>query len=683
MGFAKRILGIFHSKRSEKDYLHEFPLNQLFRIVEKISYGQTLEEILQTIVGAVEEYKPEIMASILLLDRESMTLKSVAAPRVPIEFSAIVNETKIGPSVGSCGTAAYRKQLVIVDDIQNDPLWSNYKDLAKQFGFGACWSQPIFSAKGDVLGTFALYYSNPRKPSQAELMLIHSCAYITGIAIERKRSEDKRKESEARYRSLIEQASDAIVLCDEKGSIVEVNISACSLLGYTKEEILKLNSRNIILVEDVKGVLSHSLEKSGLTERNLIKKDGSVFPAEVSFNLVHVNNQIYGQAIIRDVSESKAAQHEILRLNQTLEKKVEERTDELGKANRILSSTNEDLTKALQELQSLQAQVMQAEKMVALGQLISGIAHELNTPLGAILASNENIVSLRGDRFREILSQFSLFNSEEKKIWAKYFEKGSKIPAFPNYSESKRKRKELLSVFDKKNMEANRSLVENLIEIDISLEDFENDLGSKALPELSKIIENAIAFSEIFRSSSIIQEATLKAKRVMTALKTYIYQDRENHRGEVNIPEQIDTVLTLYYNNSKESVRFTKEYVSDSIAWGVADQISQIWANLIANSLQAMNFKGEIGISSRIEGDYLRIDIEDNGPGIPKEIQANIFDSFFTTKEKGVGSGLGLNICKKILEDNGGSISFTSVPGKTVFTVKLPHASAHRVETKR
>ncbi len=656
----------------------ELPLNQLFRIIEKLSYGQSLQEILRTIIDAVEEYRPEIKASVHLLDHDHITLRHGAAPHLPAEYNAFIDGQSIGPSVGSCGTAAYLKKLVIVENIQKDPLWKDYKDMAGKFGLEACWSQPIFSSTGDVLGTFALYYTQPKKPSNAELMLIHSCAYITGIAIERKRSEDLRNESETKYRSLIEQASDAIFLFHQNGLVVDVNISGCRLLGYDKEEILKLNSKEIILSKNLD---TESTQFAGLTfgkairvERKLMKKDGNVFPADVSLNLISINNQIFLQAIVRDISEQKASEAEIIRLNQTLEKKVDERTNELENANRILSSTNADLVHALQELRTLQTQMMQSEKMIALGQLISGIAHEVNTPLAAILASNENIVSLQEENLLAMLEQFSGFSEEERKIWIGCFHHGSKIPTFLNYSESKKKRKEILSLFRLKNVQEKKILIENLMELDLPIQDLDQALKSKSVSELETIVENAIAFSGIFRSSLIIKEATLKAKRVMTALKTYIYQDWENRPGSINIPEQIDTVLTLYYNTSTDLVKFSQNYIHDSIAWGVSDQISQIWTNLISNSLQAMNFKGKIAISSHIEGEYLAIDIEDNGPGIRPDIQPNIFDSFFTTKGKGMGSGLGLSICKKILDDNGGSINFSSSPGKTVFTVKLLRA---------
>ncbi|WP_207761466.1 GAF domain-containing sensor histidine kinase [Leptospira perolatii] len=659
----------------------ELPLKQLFYIIEKLSFGQPLNEILLTIITAIEEYKPDLRASVLILDTDGKTLRHGAAPRLPVEYNLMVDGLQIGPSAGSCGTAVYRKELVIVQDIQTDPLWSDYVEIAKRFQLGACWSHPIISSTGQVLGTFALYYSQPKKPTEPELMLINSCAYIVGVAIERKRSEDSRNQSEAKYRTLVEQASDAIFLITDDNSIAEVNLSGSKLLGYKKEELLGRKFSELFSSENAEQpaieMSAIYIGKSDLFERSLITKDSRIFPAEISVSFIKLNDQTYLQAMVRDISERKKAELEIVRLNQTLEKKVEERTKELEAANRILSTTNENLVKALEDLQNLQAQMMQAEKMVALGQLISGIAHEVNTPLGAILASNENIVSLKERNLLSLLEQFTKFDECDRKLWSNFFEHGARIPSFANYSENKRKRKEIQAIFEQKEYKDKKALVENLIDLDLPIQDVNSVLEKKSVSDVERIVQNAIEFSGIFRSSLIIQEATLKAKRVISALKTYIHQDRTNEPTVVNIPEQIDTVLTLYYNSSKEHVNFVQNFDPDSKVWGVADQLSQIWTNLISNSLQAMDFKGTVTIHTIRQGDSLVVEIGDNGPGIPKEIQSQIFEPFFTTKESGMGSGLGLSICKKIAEENGGSINFTSSPKETKFSVKLPYAN-HR-----
>src|SRR5262249_38523995 len=141
--------------------------------------------VLTSLILQVEQQHPGMLGSVLRLDRDTNELRTAAAPSLPPEYSAQIDGLKIGPQVGSCGTAAYLRQRVIVEDIAHDPLWAPARALAAQFKLAACWSQPIFSRAGDVLGTFALYYGKPRTPTEDELHAIDLAAHVAGIAVER------------------------------------------------------------------------------------------------------------------------------------------------------------------------------------------------------------------------------------------------------------------------------------------------------------------------------------------------------------------------------------------------------------------------------------------------------------------------------------------------------------------
>jgi PAS domain S-box-containing protein len=161
---------------------------RLGQVLESIAGDEALPQILERLVRAIEEFVPDMKGSVLLLDADGKRLRHGSAPSLPDDYNRAVDGLVIGPRVGSCGTAAYEKRLVIVEDIQTDPLWADYRDLAAKHGLRACWSQPIIDHEGTVLGTFALYYGQPRKPSEAELGLIITAANIAGIAIKRKRA---------------------------------------------------------------------------------------------------------------------------------------------------------------------------------------------------------------------------------------------------------------------------------------------------------------------------------------------------------------------------------------------------------------------------------------------------------------------------------------------------------------
>ncbi|RMG35156.1 MAG: GAF domain-containing protein [Planctomycetota bacterium] len=157
------------------------------RILKMIAERAPLAETLEALVRTVEQLSGGMRASVLLLDETGQRLQVAAAPNLPDEYNALVDGVAIGPRVGSCGTAAYRKRCVIVRDVLSDPLWADYRDLARRFGFRACWSEPIFADCRRVLGTFALYYDEPREPSPFETELIHRAAFLAGIAIQQSR----------------------------------------------------------------------------------------------------------------------------------------------------------------------------------------------------------------------------------------------------------------------------------------------------------------------------------------------------------------------------------------------------------------------------------------------------------------------------------------------------------------
>ncbi len=163
-------------------------------ILERVVRGSPLTETLTQLTRIAEEYsRGEMFASILLMDEDRLHLRHGAAPSLPSAYNEAIDGVAIGPSVGSCGTAAFRKTPVYVTDIQTDPLWADYRELAQQHKLAACWSIPILDSNKNVLGTFALYHHNPRTPSRAEKDIVELLASIAAIAIEHDRSEKGRQ----------------------------------------------------------------------------------------------------------------------------------------------------------------------------------------------------------------------------------------------------------------------------------------------------------------------------------------------------------------------------------------------------------------------------------------------------------------------------------------------------------
>jgi len=159
-----------------------------------IAQGRPTKEVMELLTRSIEEFCDRtLFASILVVDEDGLTLRHCAAPSLPDAYNDAIDGAVIGPKAGSCGTAAFRKTPVIVEDIDQDPLWDDYRAAAQPHGLKACWSTPILSTRGEVLGTFAVYYDEKRGPSEEEQELVHLFVNTASIAIEVRRSLEQRE----------------------------------------------------------------------------------------------------------------------------------------------------------------------------------------------------------------------------------------------------------------------------------------------------------------------------------------------------------------------------------------------------------------------------------------------------------------------------------------------------------
>ena len=155
------------------------------RIEDMIAAGTPLNDILSELVLLIEAQSPEMICSILLLSDDGNHVRHAVAPSLPENYIKVIDGSPIGPKHGSCGTAMFRGKPVIVTDIATDPLWDEYRNFAWAINVAACWSTPIMSSKGKVLGSFAMYYREPRGPKPAEQHLTDVATKLAARAIER------------------------------------------------------------------------------------------------------------------------------------------------------------------------------------------------------------------------------------------------------------------------------------------------------------------------------------------------------------------------------------------------------------------------------------------------------------------------------------------------------------------
>ncbi|MGV3723379.1 MAG: GAF domain-containing protein, partial [Actinomycetota bacterium] len=170
----------------------------------------------------VEEQSDGTLCSLLLLD-ENGCLRHGAGPNLPEDYLRGIDGVSIGPAVGSCGTAAFRKERVGAEDIATDPLWADYRELALSHGLRACWSVPILSTRGEVLGSVAMYHRQPQAPSPADLELMEIAGHLAGIAIERIHTEEALRDSETLLRTIIDTEPECVMLVDRDGALRLMN----------------------------------------------------------------------------------------------------------------------------------------------------------------------------------------------------------------------------------------------------------------------------------------------------------------------------------------------------------------------------------------------------------------------------------------------------------------------------
>ena len=343
--------------------------------LELLSGGASLPDLLEGIVRGVEQLKPEMICSILLLDRQGKHFCKGIGPSLPDSYNAGLDGLEIGIGVGSCGTAAATGKRVIVDDIMTHPYWGPYKELAARAGLASCWSEPIRSSSGQVLGTFATYHREVHSPAAFDVSVIEKSTRLVSIAIERKRAEEALRASEREFRTLAENLPDLLIRYDCEGRRTYVNPAMERVFAVPSEQLIgktlrEVNPTGMDMMEVYQRALEHTLVTGKRSEFEVqIPLPGGNIRTGLCFIVAEraADGRILGAiSVSRDISERKRNEAELERHRQHLERMVEDRTHALS----IAKETAEAATRAK-------------------SRFLAAASHDLRQPIAAIGLYND------------------------------------------------------------------------------------------------------------------------------------------------------------------------------------------------------------------------------------------------------------------------------------------------------
>jgi PAS domain S-box-containing protein len=220
------------------------------RVLAMIAQGEALPHILEAVCRVVEAQARDILASCLVLDAHGTHLRHAAAPRLPQSYIDAIDGVAMGPTGGSCITAAYRAAPVVVADIAVDPLWAAYRHLPLAHGLRACWSTPILSSEGQVLGTFALYSREPRRPHPQDLEVLEQIAAVAAVAIQYQRAHERIRHDEQELRRIIDAIPQTIVVLGPDGRTLYANQATLNYTGLTLDEVMAADFRTRVFHPD-------------------------------------------------------------------------------------------------------------------------------------------------------------------------------------------------------------------------------------------------------------------------------------------------------------------------------------------------------------------------------------------------------------------------------------------------
>lgn len=696
------------------------------QVLEKLASGAPLSEILLVLIQTVESIRSGSICSIMLLDREKRHLFYCVAPNLPTYYVNRTNGIEIGFGAASFGTAAYMKKRVTVENVMEHPYWTEYRELASEVGLKACWSEPIVSSSGEVLGVFSMYYGEVHRPEKEDLEFMKTSAQMAAITVEHKLAEETLKESENKFRTVFNNINDQLYIREPEGTnYMDVNQAVVDRLGYDKEDILKMEAEEIIPAEYWDSVRDNlkkiQSEGSRVYNSGAVCKDGTVVPLEVSARIIDYDGKKTILSVARDITERKKAE--------AAQKLNEARLEALVKLNQMTGASLKEITDFARE----EAVRLTGSK---LGYLAFMDAYETSLIMHSWSKSAMEECAIEDKRFiypikttglwgeavrqrKPIITNDYTVPSTLKKGYPENHVRLTRhmnVPIFDGdrivavagvgnkddpYDESDLRQLTLLmqgmwQLIQRKQLEdALKIYSEDLSKANDelrSLNRIKAEFVTENLPDLkldfSKIIDYETWEAIEDQQQKAIDSVITSSDRLRHMVDSLLYMSLEQAGkieysfGEVELKKIIsDAYLNLVLLIDEKALNFKSELPhSLPPIRGDKNKLTELFTTLISNSIKFAPPGGSLEVKVVEEDENIHITVKDSGTGIQKRLIPHIFhriyqvDDSLTRRYQGLESGF--YICKNIVNAHNGEIWAESEEGSgTRMHVRLPKRS--------
>ncbi|MBI1726218.1 MAG: GAF domain-containing protein [Candidatus Rokubacteria bacterium] len=724
--------------RGEADHAAAL-LTEEKRLLEMVAAGEALGDVLEGVCRSLERQFDGLLASVLLLDPDGATLRHGAAPSLPASFVQTIDGLPVGPASAVCGTAAYRRERVVVSDVATDPLCADYRALGAQYGLRACTSTPILAADGTLLGTFAVYYRTPRVPSEAELRGIEGVTQVAAIAIERQRAEAALRQAHHEYQALVETVQAIVWRADAQTfRFTFVSREAKVLLGYPLEQ---WTSEPTFWADHI-----HPDDRSWAMDF-CAGATAAQRAHEFEYRMVAADGRaVWLRDLVRVVVENDRPRELVgVMIDITARKRAEEATAALAEVGReLVGSLDFDqvcerlLRVILRLLQVRQALLFRLNPATGGCVCIAGagdaqnagwIGLETEAGVGVVglalstgrVECSANLLGddrltlppwLRERREREGLGAVAAvplirggetlgalvladttgraFLDEDLALLAAFADQAA--VALDNarlYQEARRAYEDLAhtqeQLLQSQKMDAIGRLAGGIAH------DF-NNLLTVILGRTEMLLVRTGTQEPSRGQIELIQKTARRAADLTGQLLAF-------SRRQILQPKVLD--LSAEVAGMSEMLRrligedvelVLRARPSTGLVLVDPGRLAQVIMTLAVNARDAMPRGGRLMIETdtveldelycrdhpgTVPGTYVMLAVTDTGTGMDATTQARMFEPFFTTKEVGKGTGLGLSVVYGIVQQSGGAIAVESEPGRgSTFRIYLPRSAA-------